>query len=200
MVRGGFGLFYDRIAFSPFENAILNDGVNQVEYTAYNPTFYPNIPPLSVLSPGQNTINLVDPKLRSDYSIQSAIGVERQLPRATTVAVTYTNNRSNHLSQTVPINTPLPGTFNPLLPLGPSNGLFPYGYNAGVLEEYQSGGLLRQSIMMVNFNTRFSSRVSLFGNYSLTYAKGLQGTPMDPYDFALDYGRSNLDRRNNFHA
>ena len=198
VLRGGFGIFYDRVSFSPFENAILNNGVNQVEYTAYNPTFYPNIPPLSALSPGENTINLVDPKLRADYSIQSAIGVERQLPHSTTVAVTYTNNRSDHLSQTVPINTPLPGTFNPLLPYGPTNGVFPYGYNAGFLEEYESGGLLHQNIMMVNFNTRFSSRVSLFGNYSLNYAKGLQGTPSDPYDFALDYGRSNLDRRNNF--
>ena len=74
---------------------------------------------------------MVDPKLRSDYSMQTAIGVERQLPSATTVAVTYTNNRSVHLSQTVPINTPLPGTFNPLLPLSATNGVFPYGYNAG---------------------------------------------------------------------
>jgi hypothetical protein len=198
VVRGGFGIFYDRVSYTPYENAILNNGVNQLEYTAYNPLFYPNIPALSTLSPGQNTINLVDPKLRTDYSIQSAIGVERQLPRSTTLAVTYTNNRSDHLSQTIPINTPLPGTFNPLQPLSANNGVFPYGYNAGVLEEYESGGFLKQSIMMVNFNTRFSRRVSLFGNYSLTYAKGLQGTPSDPFDFLLDYGRSTLDRRNNF--
>ena len=36
----------------------------------------------------------MDPKLRSDYSMQTAIGVERQLPRNTTMAFTYTNNRS----------------------------------------------------------------------------------------------------------
>jgi hypothetical protein len=57
---------------------------------------------------------------------------------------------------------------------------------------------LRQNIMMVNFNTRFSSKVSLFGNYQLNYAKDLPGSPMDPYNFALDYGRSGLDRRQNF--
>ena len=80
-----------------------------MDYTVTNPTFIPNIPSLSSLNPGTNATYLVDPKLRADYSIQSAIGVERQLPHNTTVALTYTNNRSNHLPQTVPINTPFPG-------------------------------------------------------------------------------------------
>jgi hypothetical protein len=198
VIRGGAGIFYDRIGTSAFENAILNNGVNQVDYTVYNPTFYPNIPALSTLSAGTNLINIVDPKLKSDYSIQSAIGVERQLPHTTTVAVTYTNNRSVHLSQSIDINTPLPGTFNPLQAPSATNGVFPYGYNAGRILELESGGYLRQSILMVNFNTRFSPRVSLFGNYSLTYAKDLPGSPTDPYNYALDYGRSSLDRRHNF--
>ena len=51
---------------------------------------------------------------------------------------------------------------------------------------------------MANFNTRFSRKVSLFGNYSLIYAKDLPGSPSDPYNFKLDYGRSNFDQRNQF--
>ena len=199
VIRGGIGLFYDRVGTGMFENAVLNNGVNQVDYTVYNPTFYyPTVPPLSSLSAGTNQINVVDPKLRADYSMQSAIGVERQLPHTTTLAITYTYNRAEHLGQMVDINTPLPGSFNPLLPLSASNGVFPYGFNAGRIFEDESGGFLRQRILMVNFNTRFSRRVSLFGNYSLNYAHDLPSSPTDPYDFALDYGRSNLDRRHNF--
>jgi carboxypeptidase family protein len=198
VIRGGTGIFYDRINLAMFEQAALNNGYNQFEYTVYNPTTYPNIPPLSSLSLGQNTVYHIDPKLRADYSIQTAIGVERQLPHNTTLSVTYTNNRSNHLAQTVNINTPLPGTFNPLLPLSGSNGLFPLGYNAGQVYEDESGGLFRQNILMANFNTRFSRRISLFGNYSLIYAKDLPGSPTDPYDFKLDYGRSTFDQRHQF--
>ncbi len=164
----------------------------------YNPTFYPNIPAISALSPGQNTIDRIDPKLRADYAMQTAIGVERQLPRNTTLAVTYSFNRTVHMTQSIPVNTPLPGTFNPALSLSATNGVFPYGYSAGSIYETESGGFMRQHLLMVNFNTRFSSKVSLFGNYSLGYAKDLPGTPTDPYNFAQDWGRSNFDRRHNF--
>jgi hypothetical protein len=197
VIRSGMGLFYDRIGTGIFETAALNNGVNQLQYLIENPTFYPTIPAISTLNPGQNTIFRVDPKLRADYSAQAAVGVERQLPRNTTMSLTYSFNRTVHLAQTVPINAPTPGSFNPALPLSATNGVFPYGYAAGTIFESESGGYLRQQLLTFNFNTRFSTRVSLFGNYSLNYAKDLPSSPTDPYDYRLDWGRSTLDRRHN---
>jgi hypothetical protein len=198
VMRGGFGLFYDRVGLNLFEAATLNNGVNQLIYTVYNPTFYPAIPSLSTLSPGQSTTYRVNGDYRSSYSMQGALGVERQLPRNTTVSATYSFNRSVHLAQSVAVNTPVPGTFNPSLALSAANGVFPYGYSAGTIIEDESGGYMRQNMLQINYNTRFSSRVTLFGNYSLNYVKDLSGSPTDPYDFRLDYGRSTLDRRHNF--
>src|SRR5581483_11497782 len=43
--------------------------------------------------------------------------------------------------------------------------------------------------------------ISLFGNYSLNYAKSdvdAMGSPSNPYNFRQDYGRSMLDRRHRF--
>jgi len=194
VIRGGFGIFYDRVLDTLIENTYLLNGTNQSVYTVTDPLTFPNVPPLSSLTPSQNSIYRLDPNLRADRSLQSAIGVERQLPRSTTMAVTYTNTRALHLEQIVPINTPLPGTY---IQGQPGSGVLPYG-NAGDLFEYESGGLMKQNLLMANFNTRFSKNVSLFGNYSYNRANALPTTPSDPYDFLLDWGRSSLERRNRF--
>jgi hypothetical protein len=188
-------MFYDRINESLTMQAWRLNGINQLSYLVQNPDFFPNVPSLSTLSPQQNSIYFLDPKLRADYSMQSAVGVERQLPWNTTAAVTYTNTRALHLQQTVPINTPMPGTY----PTDePSLGVRPYGAAAGNLFEYESGGLMKQNLLMANFNTRFSKNVSLFGNYSLNYASDLPGSPSNPYNFLQDWGRSTLDTRHRF--
>jgi hypothetical protein len=194
VIRGGFGMFYNRIGLGTFLSAELLNGTNQLNYTVANPNFFPAIPPSASLSPSQNSIYSIDPNLRGGYMMQSALTVERQLPANTTLALSFINTRGLHLAQTVPINAPLPGTW---VPGEPGSGVRPYS-DAGNLFAYESGGLMKQKMLMANFNTRLSRGVSLQGNYTLNYASDLPGTPSNPYDFMADWGRSSLDRRHRF--
>ena len=194
VIRGGFGMFYDRIGGSTFLNAEQLNGSYQLSYTVTNPAFFPNIPATSALTPSQNSIYSIDSGLRSAYMMQSAIGVERQLPGNTTVALTFTNTRALHLMQTVPINAPLPGTY---VPGQPGSGVRPYG-DAGNLFAYQSGGLMKQNILMANFNTRLFKDLSLHGRYAYNRSNDLPGTPTNPYNYGLDWGRSAYERRHHF--
>src|SRR4029434_3633812 len=91
--------------------------------------------------------------------------------------------------------TPFPGTY---IPGQPASGVRPYGFGAGNLFAYESGGTMRQHILMANFNARFSRNVSLFGNYQFNHSVDLPGSPTDPYDFAQDGGRSALERLHRF--
>jgi hypothetical protein len=192
VIRGGFGMFYDRVSEGTIERAELLNGVNQLNYTVTNPDTFPLAPSIAGLTPSQNSIYRLDPLLRGSYLLQSAIGVERQLPHNTTMALTYTNTRALHMSQTIPINTPLPGTY---IAGQPNSGVRPYGLAAGNLFEYESGGNMKQHILMYNFNTRFSRKVSLFGNYQFNHSEDLPGTPTNPYNYSQDWGRSNSERR-----
>ena len=74
------------------------NGIVQQQYVVTNPDFYPNIPPPAALAGFQSTqvIQEISSRLRAPYIMQSAVTVERQLPRNTTLAVTYTNSHGLH--------------------------------------------------------------------------------------------------------
>src|SRR5213596_2847772 len=98
VVRAGFGIFYDRFGLANTMTALRRNGVRQQQYVITNPDFFPSIPSISSLAGFQSTqireqvsADLVAPQL-----LQSAISIERQLARNTTVAVTYGNSHGLH--------------------------------------------------------------------------------------------------------
>ena len=127
--------------------------------------------------------------------MQTAIGVERQLPRNTTVAVTYTNTRGLHMQQTVPINAPLPGTY---VPGQPSSGVRPYGLAAGNLFEYESGGTAEAEHPDGQLQYAVQPQGIAVRQLQFNHATDLPGSPTNPYNFMQDWGRSSLDRRHRF--
>jgi hypothetical protein len=146
VIRAGFGIFYDRFALSNSLIATRFNGVTQQQFVIANPDFFPNVPAASLLIGAiPSAIQQVDPALRAPYLIQSAIALERQLPRNTTMAVTYANSHGLHQLRTVDTNAPLPGTYNPSVP---GSGVYPLGAGHQVLV-MQSSGLYNQNQLIV---------------------------------------------------
>jgi hypothetical protein len=128
--------------------------------------------------------------------MQSAVTMERQLARQTTLAVTYTNSHGLHQLRTLDVNAPLSGTYNPSIP---GSGVFPLGFAA---PEFQmaSDGLYNQNQLIVNVNSKLTSSLAFFSNYTLNRAlsntDGLTTTPANPYNFSGEYGPAITDIRN----
>ena len=197
VVRAGFGIFYDRFALANTLTASRYNGVVQQQYVVTNPDFFPAIPPISVIAAFQapQTIQQISSTVRAPYIIQSAVSVERQLPRNTTLAITYANAHGLHLLRSQDINAPLLRTYNPLVP---GSGVFPLG-RPGPVFQMESSGLYNQNQLIAFLNSRYSKSLSFSAAYVLNYARsdtdGLGTFPAKPYDFTGEYGQASTDVR-----
>jgi len=188
VIRGGSGFFYSRFDNSLTLNTIRLNGINQQNYNVVNPNFV-TVPSLSSIAqnlvPSSKTI--VDSQLNTPLIWQAAIGIERQLPKNTTIATTFTFSHGTHMFRSRDINAPI-------LPGGPR----PYG-PVGDIFEYEASGLYNQRQWMTNVNSRVNRKISLFGYYTLNFAKsntdGVGSFPANQYDLSSEYGRSALDSR-----
>jgi hypothetical protein len=201
VIRAGFGIFYTRFPLGDTTAAERFNGTTQVSYTITNPTFFPQagvpIPSLSNLEVPANLVasstDHVDSNLRAGAQYQSAIGFDRQLPRNITLSVNYINSKGVHILRTVDINTPLPGTFNPLVA---GSGVYPLGAAAGLFELFEGSGNYEQNQLITNMNARINSKISLFGFYAYGHVStDVLGSPSNPYNFRQDYGPAPYDRR-----
>ena len=212
VIRGGYGVFYERVSESLSMQALRLNGVNQQEFTVLNPDFFPNIPSVDQLLafsvPG--TVYRLAEGLQAPYTLQSVFSVERQLPRNLTVAASYINIRTLHVLRTRPLNAPLPGTFIPAIPGSGVHPLdcadfIPPDVNPATrcnIFQYESSGRYHQNQFIVNINSRFHRNASMNAYYVLAKANsdadGTGSLPADPYDLSTEYGRASSDIRHRF--
>ena len=200
VIRGGFGMFYDRVSENLTLNATRLNGINQQQFIVTNPSFFPVIPTVDQLEAFAVPVSIfqLNPDLQAPYTQQVVLSVERQLPHNVTIATSYINVRTLHVLRTRPINAPLPGTFNPLVP---NSGVRPLGVNDNLFE-YESTGRFNQNQLIVNLNSRFHRNFSLTAYYVLAKANsdadGIGSYPADPYDLSGEYGRASGDIRHRF--
>ena len=105
-----------------------------------NPQFlYPYVPSISELQAQTNLKTYqIDSNLRAPYVLQTALGVERQVAKNTTITVNYTNTRGVHEYRTRDINAPNPFANYETL----------YGPPGLQLLNYESTGFFRQNQLM----------------------------------------------------
>jgi hypothetical protein len=200
VVRGGFGVFYDRIGENLTLTANRLNGVNQKQYIVTNPTFFPNIPSVATLDAFQVPVSKYQlaKDIQAPYTIQSVISLERQLPHNLKLAVSYINARTLHMLRGRPINAPLPGTYNPQVP---TSGVRPFG-NIGNIFEYESSGRFNQNQFIVNVSSTLSRKASINAFYVFSKSNsdtdGANTYPANPYDLSGEYSRSSQDIRHRF--
>ena len=193
VLRLGFGMFYDRFTSDLVLQQQLQNGLIQQQFVVQNPAFFdpnqavlPSQFPTSSTSP--QTIYKVNPNLRTPYTMQAGVTLERQLTKTANLSVTYLGSRGNHQFYTNFINA------NQIPPgeiVAPPPSEIDY--------QYQSAGTFKQNQLIVNSSIRMGTKLSIFGYYTLNYSNsdtsGASSIPSDPFDLQQDYGRASFDVR-----
>ncbi len=178
VLRAGVGIFYDRFALANTLAAERYNGLVQQQYVVTDPGFYLAAPPLATLGSLQSvqTNQVIDAHLRAPYIIQSAITMERQLPRGNTLALTYTNAYGLHLFRSEVVSS-----------------------SAGPEFVATSNGRYNQNQFIANVRSKLNPAVSLFGyyvfNHALSDTDGIGTFAANPRDFSGEYGPAATDIR-----
>jgi hypothetical protein len=189
VLRLGYGIFYDRFTADLALQQELQNGILQQQALVQNPAFFnPNQTVSVSQAQSSGTVYMVNPNLRTPYTMQAGVTIERQLSKAANVSVTYLNSRGDHQFYTSFLNPQS-------IPPGSNAALPPSQINY----QFQSAGDFKQNQLIVNSRVQIGVKLSLFGYYTLNYANsdtsGASSVPSNPLDLQQDYGRASFDVR-----
>ena len=188
VVRGGAGVFYDRVEGGPIAELLHSTGGRLVREILLDPS-YPNpfAESATDATPPPSIVRFA-PDVRIPYTVQYGVGVERQIGKSTTVALSYVGARGHHLFRSRDINAPPP----PLYAQRPDPSY-------GVVRQIESTG--RQETDSMQFTLR--GKLTRYFDGSVQYAlgrtwndtTGINALPSNNFDLASEWGRAEFDQR-----
>jgi hypothetical protein len=212
VVRGGFGLFYDRFGIGSLMG-LERYGIGpngqiaastEVQTVVNNPTCFNATDPTAPLNTEQGNCSAgsanppqaqqLDPTYHSPYNEQVGTSLERQLTKTTTLTFTYLHTNGVHQMASRDSNAYEPATpgstfYNSTTGPRP-NSLF------GPVDEIFPEAVFKQNQLIVNVNARLKPTLSILGFYTANFADGDTGTASNSYNLKQDYGRAGFVRRN----
>ena len=202
-IRGGFGMYYDRIEGNLIFPSLSNPPyATSAQFTNAN---------LSNITGGTTTvapfaqINAVNPDLESPYTMSSSLSIQRELPFGIFAEAAWVANLGRHLIRQPDINQPTFDQLRANIPPGPNvnvNALRPYkGYTA--IRMRMSDATSNYHGMQL-YAAKRKGDLLMTTSYTwskvLTDASGFNDNPEDPFNRDFNYGPATFDRRHVFAA
>jgi len=205
VVRGGVGLFFDRVPLRATANALFSAGnttdltqLRQPQVSGILPAqtgapVFPNILPDRLGSTTLVSIQTMDRNLQNAYSKQGNVEVERALGGSRVLTVGYQYFRGEKLLMSINQNVPT------CVAAGTNNGCRPVSTYANN-NDYRGVGESNYHGLHVTFLQRPSTWSSVRVAYALSKSMNDLGeaffsAPTDPTNIMKDWGRSDNDQR-----
>ncbi len=200
-IRGGFGMYYDRI-----EGNLIFPSLSNPPYATSAQFQNAN---LSNITGGSTTaapfaqINAVNPELDTPYTMSYSLSLQRELPYGIFAEAAYVGNLGRHLIRQPDINQPTFEQLRANLPPGPNvnvNALRPFkGYTAIRMRLSDSTSNYHG---MQLYAAKRKGDLLMTTSYTwskvLTDASGFNDNPEDPFNRKFNYGPATFDRRHVF--
>ncbi len=199
--RGGYGIYYNPNQLNNYTLTTTNPPFS----TIYTYNSLPSNPTLSFANPtpsssqgkaGPPNAFTINPNLPTAYMNQWSFDVERALWQGAALDVQYLGSHMVHLDRSYYNNTPLPGP-GPIASRRP-NQLF------NVIRTIQNDEVANYDGLNVVLRQNMTHGLTMLLSYTWSHDLDVStdsnggGAPMNPYNWAGDYGNSNWDVRHRF--